>query len=296
MARSQGGDPSKAKRAEDAEKQCGAWIKQVGATDQAVANKLKTCRGRLEKSEKAILRVRSAIEKAEQEIVAVKARIDDLRVQARAHQGRRDALADQVRHLSSQVYAAAVPSREEELRRALERMQQIADPALQAALDLLAPMVTPAAGTLATFHIATGDTSSDDDGDDGISIDDGAATPTLRPLHGGAAADSAAAEAAAELDDARTELQRLHHARDMELQQARAATRHKRGLDDDAPEQRDDDGDCEMVAVLTKAQVEEKYAEQIGQVSLRLQGLVSRLHGCTELSLATPAPGAPANL
>ncbi len=271
-ARAQGGDASKAQRAEEAERRLGEWIKQVGATDQAVANKLRACKGKLDRSDKAIVRVTEDIKAAERDIVTIQGKISRLQLEERTHRERRDALAAQVRYLSSQVYAAALPSKEDGLRAALRRMEELGDPALRAAMDLLAPMVAPAAGALATFHIAVGDTSSDNDGDDDISID-GEVTGAL----------GSGADLLAELDEARRLLSEAQEARDEELYSAQTARRRKRHVGADEPKPEHDDGDVEMVAVLTEQQIEEKHAARIQRAAFRVQDLVARIKDHSEL-------------
>ncbi len=285
-ARAQGGDASKAQRAEEAEKRLGEWVRQVGATDQAVANKLRACKGKLDRSDKAIVRVSEDIKAAEREIVTIQGKISRLQLEERTHRERRDALAVQVRYLSSQVYAAALPPKEDGLRIALQRMEELGDPALRAAMDLLAPMVAPAADALATFHIAVGDTSSDDGGDDDISIDGDAIPPG--PGLPSDALGSGAASLLAELDEARRLLSEAQGARDEELYRAQTARRRKRHVDADEPKHEHDDGDVEMVAVLTEHQIEEKHAARIQQASHRVQDLASRIKDHSEL---IPPPG-----
>ncbi len=291
-ARAQGGDASKAQRAEEAEKRLGEWVRQVGATDQAVANKLRACKGKLERSDKAIVRVAEDIKAAERDIVTIQDKISRLQLEERTHRERRDALAAQVRYLSSQVYAAALPSKEDGLRIAFQRMEELGDPALRAAMDMLAPMVAPAADALATFHIAAGDTSSDGGGGDDISID-GDVTPPGPGLPSGARGSGA--DLLAELDEAKRLLSEAHGARDEELYCAQAARRRKRHVGADEPKPEHDDGDVEMVAVLTEHQIEEKHAARIQQACHRVQDLAARIKDHSELipprgpTHATPA-------
>ncbi len=264
---------TRTRRAEAAGERLDAWVKQVGATDQAVANKLKTDKGRLARTEKAIARVHADIASAEKQIEEAKERIVALRAEECSHQGRRGTLLERIAYLSSQVYAAAVPSREEEIRRALERMRQIGEPVLQAALDVLAPMVSPPEGALAAFNIATGDTTSDDDAHLD-SNDDNADPPPCAshpPPRAGTGNETVVAAAAAELADAKAALRQLCDARDADLQNAVAsAARRKRQLDGDDAKPTDGDGDDSMGATAIEDQVRQAYAARIEEARGRV--------------------------
>ncbi len=252
-----GAPPARIKRA--AERRDAA-IQQVkiagGPTSKSLLWQIKDEEAHIERLDKSAAKERSNIEGKAREIARLQGEMEaGQQLLARLEDKRREAV-ERLRYLSQQKWVESIPAEWvanfRELAQALGESNHHAYPMLRTLVELMVPP--------STFHLAEGDTESDDNA-------------TVLEDADCDAAPSACTGAESRLAEAEGLLETLRSRRTAAVANAQAArlasatVGTKRALGEDGQKSRDADGDTEMVPPLTMDQASALHRDQLEQVA-----------------------------
>ncbi len=238
-----------------------------GPSENSLVNSTRNARRGVDKSDRAIAKVRGDIEEKEKEIDHLRGENISLKAKEQRYVARKDAFTRQAEFLASQQLAEALTdSNREVLRVGLAYAASLGDERLRGLVDMLAPMVAPSTEQ-SEFDMSADDSSdSDDPGGGGSDSDDATVLDEngLIPVCGEAA----------------IELEHLVHTREMVLlamqkavdnAEAAIVRRRKRALGGDEAKDEDTHGDVEMVELLPPEKVKASFAGQLEDLEIRIR-------------------------
>ncbi len=282
--------PEMRKRREEEAEPLAKLVRQAGGpTPQTLANNLRAERQNVDKSDRAIRKVREKINELESEITRMQDEILRLRTQEQRHVDRKDTAIRRSAYLASQAHAESLPSHMlESLRENLAHAQRQQDPRLQTMVAICAAMVTPSE-LQDSFNLAADDSSSSEDEQIGSDTDVQGAEG--RPPHAGLG------QVHAELEDAIHVRDLILQAQATALSNAKAHGNKKRLLGGDMAKNADGDGDDDMVPLLTPQQIESNFAQRLAEAEdevQRLQAAIAEVVPAPPADAAQDPPAAPA--